>query len=92
MCSDIGTMWGQSALTHGTPDTGRPFVARRASTPAYVQLFQTAAVTSEHLHASLPELLATPKNWHSWGTTRAEKPLCAGWAAPQEAPNSVGPS
>ena len=42
MCSDIGTMWGQSALTHGTPDTGRPFVARRASTPAYVQLFQTA--------------------------------------------------
>ena len=67
-------------------------MARRASTPAYVQLCQSAAVTSERLHASQPELLATAKNWHSWGTARVEKPRRAGLAASQEALNSVGPS
>jgi hypothetical protein len=49
-------------------------------------------VTSERLHASQPELLATPKSWHSWGPARVEKPRRAGLAASQEALNRVGPS
>ena len=91
MCSDIGAMWGQSALTHGTPDTRRPLAARRASTPAYVQLYQTAAVTSGRLHASQPELLATPKKLAFMGHGTVRSHCARDGRPPKKRPTAWGP-